>query len=69
MKVILKGRDVIFLYSFKSKKIGVDIKILFNDFEYMKISAVDAILLLHDYEGEGNVFFWNTGNCLFDRWL
>jgi hypothetical protein len=48
VKVILKGKDVIFMHSSKSEKNQCRYhKIFLNDFEYMKISAVEVILLLH----------------------
>jgi hypothetical protein len=58
LKAILKGKDVIFLHSSMSEKNWCRYhKIFLNDFEYMKISAVEVVLLLHDHEGGGNVFF------------
>jgi len=58
VKAILKGKEVIFLHSSMSEKNWCRYhKILLNYFEYMKISAVEVILLLHDYAGGGNVFF------------
>ena len=57
VKAILKGKDVIFLHSSMSEKNWCRYhKILLNDFEYMKVSAVEVILLLHDHGG-GSKFF------------
>jgi hypothetical protein len=58
LKAVLKDKDVILLHSSMSEKNWCRYhKVLLNDFEYMKISEVEVILLLHDYEGGGNVFF------------